>query len=135
MFIASTHEFIMYVTDSGKAYYTKVFEIPEASKNAKGSSIKNLLQIGTDEKITTIFNFKKFDEDKYLMFATKHGVVKRCRLDLFRNARSKGIIAVVLDEGDELLHCEFIQDEDDVMIVTKNGRALRMNATSVEIYG
>ncbi len=135
MFIASTHEFIMYVTDSGKAYYTKVFEIPEASKNAKGSSIKNLLQIGTEEKITTIFNFKKFDEDKYLMFATKHGVVKRCRLDLFRNARSKGIIAVVLDEGDELLHCEFIQDEDDVMLVTKNGRALRMNATSVRSMG
>lgn len=135
MFIASTHEFIMYVTDSGKAYYTKVFEIPEASKNAKGSSIKNLLQIGTEEKITTIFNFKKFDEDKYLMFATKYGVVKRCRLDLFRNARSKGIIAVVLDEGDELLHCEFIQDEDDVMLVTKNGRALRMNATSVRSMG
>jgi DNA gyrase subunit A len=135
MFVASTHEYVMYVTDAGKAYYTKVFQIPEASKNSKGSSIKNLLQLNTEEKITTIFNFKEFDEDKYLMVATKLGVVKRCRLDLFKNARSKGVIAVVLDEGDELLHCEFVQDEDDVMLVTKNGLALRMNANDVRAMG
>ncbi len=135
MFVASTHEYVMYVTDAGKAYYTKVFQIPEASKNAKGSSIKNLLQLNSDEKITTIFNFKEFDEKKYLMVATKFGVVKRCRLDLFKNARAKGVIAIILDEGDQLLHCEFVQDEDDVMLVTKNGLALRMNATDVRAMG
>jgi len=135
MFVASTHEYVMYVTDEGKAYYTKVFEIPEASKNAKGSSIKNLLQLSTAEKITTIFNFKEFDEDKYLMVATKLGVVKRCRLDLFKNARSKGVIAIILDEGDQLLHCEFVQDEDDVMLVTKNGLGLRMSALDVRAMG
>lgn len=135
MFVASTHEYVMYVTDEGKAYYTKVFEIPEASKNAKGSSIKNLLQLSTAEKITTIFNFKEFDEDKYLMVATKFGVVKRCRLDLFKNARSKGVIAIILDEGDQLLHCEFVQDEDDVMLVTKNGLGLRMSALDVRAMG
>ncbi|MCY1150855.1 MAG: DNA topoisomerase (ATP-hydrolyzing) subunit A [Sphaerochaetaceae bacterium] len=135
MFVASTHEYVMYVTDAGKAYYTKVFQIPEASKNSKGSSIKNLLQLNSDEKITTIFNFKEFDEKKYLMVATKFGVVKRCRLDLFKNARSKGVIAIILDEGDQLLHCEFVQDEDDVMLVTKNGLALRMNATDVRAMG
>ncbi len=135
MFVASTHEYVMYVTDEGKAYYTKVFEIPEASKNAKGSSIKNLLQLNTAEKITTIFNFKEFDEDKYLMVATKLGVVKRCRLDLFKNARSKGVIAIILDEGDQLLHCEFVQDEDDVMLVTKNGLGLRMSALDVRAMG
>ena len=135
MFVASTHEYVMYVTDAGKAYYTKVFQIPEASKNSKGSSIKNLLQLNSDEKITTIFNFKEFDENKYLMVATKFGVVKRCRLDLFKNARAKGVIAIILDEGDELLHCEFVQDEDDVMLVTKNGLALRMNATDVRAMG
>ena len=135
MFVASTHEYVMYVTDLGKAYYTKVFQIPEASKTAKGSSIKNLLQLNTDEKITTIFNFKEFDEDKYLMVATKFGVVKRCRLDLFKNARAKGVIAIILDEGDTLLHCEFVQDEDDVMLVTQNGLALRMNATDVRSMG
>ncbi len=135
MFVASTHEYVMYVTDEGKAYYTKVFEIPEASKNAKGSSIKNLLQLSTAEKITTIFSFKEFDEDKYLMVATKLGVVKRCRLDLFKNARSKGVIAIILDEGDQLLHCEFVQDEDDVMLVTKNGLGLRMSALDVRAMG
>ncbi|MGD1820343.1 MAG: DNA topoisomerase (ATP-hydrolyzing) subunit A [Pleomorphochaeta sp.] len=135
MFVASTHEYVMYVTDAGKAYYTKVFEIPEASKAAKGTSIKTLLQLNSEEKITTIFNFKEFDEDKYLMVATKFGVVKRCRLDLFRNAKSKGVIAIILDEGDALLHCEFVQDEDDVMLVTKNGLALRMNATDVRAMG
>jgi DNA gyrase subunit A len=135
MFVASTHEYVMYVTDAGKAYYTKVFQIPEASKNSKGSSIKNLLQLNADEKITTIFNFKEFDDKKYLMVATKFGVVKRCRLDLFKNARAKGVIAIILDEGDQLLHCEFVQDEDDVMLVTKNGLALRMNATDVRAMG
>ncbi|NCD05778.1 MAG: DNA topoisomerase (ATP-hydrolyzing) subunit A [Spirochaetia bacterium] len=135
MFVASTHEYVMYVTDEGKAYYTKVFEIPEASKNAKGSSIKNLLQLSTAEKITTIFSFKEFDEDKYLMVATKLGVVKRCRLDLFKNARSKGVIAIILGEGDQLLHCEFVQDEDDVMLVTKNGLGLRMSALDVRAMG
>ena len=135
MFVASTHEYVMYVTDEGKAYYTEVFQIPEASKASKGSSIKNLLQLNTEEKITTIFKFKEFDENKYLMVATKFGVVKRCRLDLFKNARAKGVIAIILDEGDTLLHCEFVQDEDDVMLVTQNGLALRMNATDIRSMG
>lgn len=135
MFISSTHEFVLFVTNEGKAYYTKVFDIPEASKYAKGTSIKNFLQLSNNEKITTIINFKSFDEDKYVMMATKFGVVKRCKLDLFKNARQKGIKAIILDEGDELLHCEFVQEDDDVMLVTKKGLGLKMSASSVRSMG
>jgi DNA gyrase subunit A len=135
MFVASTHEYVMFVTNAGKAYYTKVFEIPEASKTAKGTSIKNILQVDTTEKITSIISFKEFSEDKYLMMATRHGVIKKVSLINFRNAKTRGIIALNLDEGDELLQCEFIQEGDEVMLITKNGQGLRFSQSDVRAMG
>ncbi|MFA5447519.1 MAG: DNA topoisomerase (ATP-hydrolyzing) subunit A [Sphaerochaeta sp.] len=135
MFVASTHEYVMFVTNAGKAYYTKVFEIPEASKAAKGTSVKNILQIETDEKITSIINFKEFDDEHFLMMVTREGVVKKVSLRNFINARARGIRALFLDEGDELLSCELVEDGDDVMIITQLGRGLRIDQASVRAMG
>ena len=135
MFVASTHEYVMFVTNAGKAYYTKVFDIPEASKAAKGTSVKNILQIETNEKITSIINFKEFDDDHYLMMATREGVIKKVSLTNFINARVRGIRALFLDEGDELLSCELVEDGDEVMIITKLGRGLKINQDSVRAMG
>ncbi len=135
MFVASTHEYVMFVTNAGKAYYTKVFEIPEASKTAKGTSIKNILQLETTEKITSIISFKEFSDDHYLMMATRNGVVKKVSLTNFINAKVRGIRALFLDEGDELLSCELIQEGDEVMLVTKLGRGLRFRQEDVRAMG
>lgn len=135
MFISSTHEIVMFITSAGKAYYTKVFDIPEGSKYAKGTSIKNLIQISNDEKITGIIHFDEFDEDKYIMMATKKGVVKRCNLSVFINAKQRGVKAIILDEDDELLHCEFVDEDDQVLLITRNGLGLLMAASQVRSMG
>ena len=135
MFVASTHEYVLFVTDAGKGYYTKVFDIPQASKNAKGISVKNILQLETTEKITSIINFKEFSEDQYIMMATRHGVVKKVSLYNFRNARARGIIAIYLDEGDELLHSELVQEGDECMLITRQGRGLKFAQSDVRAMG
>ena len=135
MFVASTKEYVMFVTNAGKAYYTKVFEIPEASKTAKGTSIKNILQLETTEKITSIISFKEFRDDQFLMMATRMGVVKRVSMTNFINAKARGIRALFLDEGDELLSCEFVQEGDEVMLITKYGRGLRFQCSDVRAMG
>ena len=135
MFVASTHDYVMFVTNAGKAYYTKVFDIPEASKAAKGTSVKNILQIETNEKITSIINFKEFDDDHYLMMITREGVLKKVALSNFINARVRGIWAIFLDEGDELLSCELVEDGDEVMIITKLGQGLKIGQDTVRAMG
>jgi len=135
MFVASTHDYVMFVTNAGKAYYTKVFDIPEASKAAKGTSVKNILQIETNEKITSIINFKEFDDDHYLMMITREGVLKKVALSNFINARVRGIWAIFLDEGDELLSCELVEDGDEAMIITKLGQGLKIGQDTVRAMG
>lgn len=135
MFVASTHDYVLFVTNEGLVYYAKVYEIAEASKYAKGTSIKTLLQLAGGEKITTILNFKEFDDDHFLMMATKHGVVKRTRLSLFVHAKKRGVKGVILDEEDELLQCELVQNEDQVIFVSKNGLALRCEVSNIRENG
>jgi DNA gyrase, A subunit len=135
IFIASTHDIVMYVTNYGKAYYTDVWEIPEASKTSKGVNIKNLLQVENQEKVTSVICFQEFDEDEYLMMVTKDGVTKKVRLNDFRNAKTKGIKAIILDEGDELVSSVFVKEEDDVMFITKKGKGLRVSNIEVRTMG
>jgi DNA gyrase subunit A len=135
MFVSSTHDYVLYVTNLGKTYYTKVHEIPEAGKYAKGTSIKNFLQMESGEKITTIITFKEFSDDVYLMMATKKGVVKKVALSAFVNAKARGIKGIILDDDDELLHTEFVKEHDEVMLITRNGRGLRFAADDVRAMG
>ena len=135
LFICSSHDLVMFVTDFGKAYYIKAFEIPEGAKNTKGANIKNFLQIENNEKVTSIISFSEFSEDDYLLMVTRYGVAKKVRLNDFINAKARGVKAIILDEGDSLIASIFVKEDDDVMIVTKNGKGLRIHAEDVRTMG
>ena len=136
LFIASSHDIVMYVTNFGKAYYTYVWEIPEGAKVSKGANLKNFLQIENQEKVTSIICFKEFtDENKYLMMVTKHGITKKVMLNAFVNAKKRGVKAIILDEEDELVTSIFVNEGDDVMIVSKLGKGLRTSADDIRTMG
>ena len=131
IFKASTHDYVMFMTSLGKAYFIKVHEIEDATKTGKGTSIRSLLQLTDEEDITSGISFKEFDEDKTILMATRKGVLKRVRLYDYRNARTKGVIAISLDEGDTLRHCIFVNEDDEALIVSKSGKGLRFKVDSV----
>ena len=135
LFIASSHDIVMYVTNYGKAYYTYVWEIPEAAKTAKGANLKNFLQIENQEKVTSIICFNEFREDQYLMMVTKLGVTKKVELIAFENAKKRGVKAIILDENDELVSSIFVNEGDDVMFVSKLGKGLRTSSDDVRTMG
>ena len=135
LFICSSHDLVMFVTDFGKAYYIKAFEIPEGAKNTKGANIKNFLQIENNEKVTSVISFSEFSEDDYLLMVTRYGVAKKVRLNDFINAKARGVKAIILDEGDSLISSIFVKEDDDVMIVTKNGKGLRIHAEDIRTMG
>ena len=134
LFVCSSHDIIMFVTNFGKAYYIKAFEIPEGAKATKGSNIKNFLQIENNEKVTSIVTFPAFADDTYLLMVTKLGVAKKVRLNDFINAKARGVKAIILDEGDELVQSIFVHDGDDAMIITHNGKGLRSNTDEVFFF-
>lgn len=135
LFVASTHEYVMFVTSLGKAYWIKVHELPEGSKTAKGSSMKSLLQLEDGEEISSIINFKDFSEDIYLLMVTRLGVIKKVCLDAFRNAKVRGVKAIILDEDDVLMQCEFVSEGDEAMLVTRKGQGLRFAESDVRAMG
>lgn len=125
MFIASSHDYILFFTDAGKMYRLKGYEIPEGSRNSKGMNIVNILPITTDEKVTAMLKVPDFGEDKYyLCMATKGGVIKRTKLDDYKNIRKSGIIAINLDEGDELRWVRLTDGEQNLMVATRNGMSI-----------
>jgi DNA gyrase subunit A len=135
LFIASTHDYILFVTNEGKAYWMKVHEIPEGSRASRGSHIKALLEISANEDITTIVSLEGFREDQYLFMATARGIVKKVRTIDFRNARRRGIIAIKLDDGDRLITAVLTDGENEVVIVSRNGYALRFHEENVRAMG
>ena len=135
IFIASTHDNIMFITNEGKAYWIKAHEIPEASKTSRGAHIKSLLSVSADEEITTIVAVKEFSETQYVLMATSNGVVKKTALSDFSNAKAKGIIAIKLDEGDKLICAILTQGKDDVFLISRRGKALRISEEDVRVMG
>jgi DNA gyrase subunit A len=135
VFIASTHDYILFVTSEGKAYWIKVHEIPEASRAARGTQLKALLEISADEEISSVVSLEAFSEDNYIFMATSRGVVKRVKTFDFRNARTKGIIALKLDEGDRLVASLLTSGNEEVIIITRAGSALRFNEERVRSMG
>lgn len=125
MFIASSHDYILFFTDAGKMYRLKGYEIPEGSRNSKGMNIVNILPITTEEKVTAMLKVPDFGEDKYyLCMATKGGVIKRTKLDDYKNIRKSGIIAINLDEGDELRWVRLTDGEQNLMVATRDGMSI-----------
>lgn len=135
LFTASTHDHVVFITSAGKAYWLKVHEIPESSRNSRGSHIKSLLSVSTDEEITTVVKLKDFSEDEYLLMATAAGIVKKVTTTNFRNAKTRGIIAIKLDEGDRLISGILTSGTDEIMLITRQGRALRMSEKDIRPLG
>ncbi|UTC74844.1 DNA topoisomerase (ATP-hydrolyzing) subunit A [Treponema sp. OMZ 792] len=135
IFTASTHDYIMFITNAGKAYWLKVHEIQEASRTSRGSHIKSLLSVSSDEEITAVVSLKEFDDKTYLLMATAGGVVKKVTTDNFANAKTRGIIAIKPDEGDKLVSAILTGGKDEIMLITRRGQALRTSEEDIRSQG
>jgi len=135
LFVTSTHNYIMFFTNTGRAYKIKCYNIPEASRTAKGTAIVNLLQLAGGEKITAVFPVDNDTEGEYLVLATKDGVIKKTPMSDFDNIRKGGIIAQNLRDGDELISVLLSKGDDDLLIGTREGKCLRFNESDVRPMG
>lgn len=135
LFVANTHDYLLFITNMGKAYWLKVHEIPESSRQARGAHIKSLLAISPNEEITTIVDFHDFSDNQYLLMGTLKGVVKKVAIKEFVNAKTRGIIAIKLDEGDKLVSACMTSGSDEVVMITRKGQALRINEQQVRPMG
>ncbi len=135
IFIASTHDYVTFITNEGKAYWIKVHEIPEASRNSRGAHIKGLLAVSSDEEITTVVTLKDFSDNQFMFMSTAKGVVKKVKTSEFQNAKTRGIIAIKLDEGDKLVNAVLSEGNDEIVMITRKGKALRINEEEVRAMG
>jgi DNA gyrase subunit A len=134
-FVASTHDYVLFITNQGKAYWVKVHEIPESSRQAKGQSIKVLLSLGSEEEITAVVSLRNFTDERFVLMATRQGVVKKVAIYDFTNARTRGIVAIKLDQGDGLVTALLTSGKDEVVLVTRKGNALRFGEEAVRAMG
>lgn len=135
MFIINSHDYVLFFTDKGRVYRLKCYEIPEGSRQSKGMNIANLLPIDADEHVTSMIKVHEFDEDKYLIMVTRKGIVKRIELNAYNTARKGGLIALELNEGDELAWVRMTDGESEVIVATKKGMAIRFKETDVRPMG
>ncbi|GHU43739.1 DNA gyrase subunit A [Spirochaetia bacterium] len=135
IFVASTHEHIMFITSEGKAYWMKVHELPEGSRTSKGSHVKSLLTVSPNEEITAIVSFKEFSDEDYLFMGTARAVVKKVRTSDFSNAKTRGVIAIKLDEGDKLVSALLTTGKDEVVLISRKAQALRTHEEHVRAMG
>ena len=135
LFIGSTHDYLLFVSSAGRAFYLKVHEIPEASRYSKGTHIRMLLQISADEETTEVVSLREFSRENHLFMATRMGVVKKVTTDQFTNARTRGINAINLDEGDRLVAALLTSGTDEIMLITRHGKGLRCTEQSVRAMG
>lgn len=135
MFVINSHDYVLFFTDKGRVYRLKCYEVPEGSRQSKGMNIANLLPIAADEKITSMIRVPEFDEEKYLVMVTKQGIIKRISLNAYNTARKGGLIALELNEGDELAWVRLTDGNQQVIVATKNGLAIRFEETDVRPMG
>jgi DNA gyrase subunit A len=135
MFLANTHDYLMFFTSRGRCFRLKAYEIGQTSRASKGTNVANLLSMESGEKITALLRVSEYDEDKYLVMLTKHGIIKRTVLSQFKNVRKTGLIAVNLDEGDELCGVRLTNGGDELIIATRRGMAIRIDENDVRAMG
>ena len=135
LFIASTHSYILVFTDQGKVYWLKVHEIPQGGRAARGKAIVNLLQLAAEERVMTILPVKEFVENKFIIAATKNGVVKKTELMAYANPRQGGIISMTIDEGDSLVSTRITDGTMDVILASHHGKSIRFAETDVRPMG
>ena len=135
LFIASTHDYVLFFTDAGKIHWMKVHELPQAGRLTRGKAIVNLLNLGSDEKVTTILSLKDFQKWKFITLMTKLGVIKKTALEAYSNPRVGGIIAINLDEGDELISTRLTDGKQHLFIGTKLGKAIHFPEAQIREIG
>ncbi len=135
MFVINSHDYVMFFTDLGRVYRLKCYEVPEGARTSKGMNIANLLPIAQDERVTSMIRVPKLDEDGYLVMVTRKGVIKRTPLSAFQTTRKGGVIAIDLDEGDELCWVRLTNGSDDLLVATKKGMAIRFSENDVRAMG
>lgn len=135
MFMVSTHDYILFLTNIGRIYKLKGYEIPEAGRTARGMAIVNLLQLQPGEKISAMVQMREFEDDKYLIMATKNGTIKKTPINAYTNIRKSGIQAITLREGDELIDVTISDNTHNIMLVTKNGQGIKFRETDVRETG
>jgi len=142
LFTATTHDYLMFFTETGRCYVERVFEIPEGSRASKGRSIANLLELRNDEKIASTIRVQgqKNDEDTWneklhVVFATRSGIVKKSNLNDFKNIRKGGIIAIKIEEGDRLIDCKMTMGQDEIVLITHDGQSIRFHEEEMRDQG
>ena len=135
LFVASTKDYLVIFTDKGRVYWLKVYEIPQASRTAKGKAIINLLQLAADENISSTIPVREFSEHQFLVMATKLGQIKKTRLNEYSNPRKGGIIGMTLEKGDELIEVKLTDGKQDLLLAMRQGKAIRFSESQVRDMG
>jgi DNA gyrase subunit A len=135
LFVSSTHSYLMFFTNKGKVYWLKVYEIPEAGRAARGKAIVNLIKLEPDEKITAILTVREFTEGRFVVMATRKGTVKKTSLIAYSKPRSTGIIALLLEEGDELIAVALTDGNQDLFLGSKEGKSIRFKEKQIRETG
>ena len=135
LFMATTHHYLMFFTNKGRVYRLKAYEIPEASRTARGTAIINLLQLLPDEKITAVIPIREYQDQKYLFMATKKGIVKKTSIVEYANIRKTGLQAISLRDEDELIEVKVTNKKKDIILITKHGQCIRFNENDVRPTG
>ncbi len=135
MFVINSHDFVMFFTNLGRAYRLKCYEVPEGSRTSKGINIANLLPLMPDEKVTSMIRVPAFEDDKYLVMVTRGGIIKRTALTAYNTARKGGVIAIDLVEGDELAWVRVTDGQEELLVATKKGMAIRFKETDARTMG
>ncbi len=135
LMMTTTHHYVMFFTNTGRVYRLKAYEIPEASRTARGTAIINLLQLMPGDRITAVIPINKFEEDQYLMMATRKGLVKKTPIRDYANVRKIGLAAISLRDDDELIEVKVTNNKKDIILVTKDGQCIRFKETDVRTTG
>ena len=135
MIVTTTHNYLMFFTNTGRVYRLKGYEIPEAGRTARGVAIVNLLQLQAGEKITAVIPLKSYEDGKYLFMATRNGMVKKTDISEYQNVRKTGLTAIVLRDNDELIEVKATNGDDDIFLITKKGMSIRFNEKDVRQTG
>ena len=135
LFVTSTHNYIMFFTNQGRAFRLKAYELPEASRIAKGTAIVNLLQLSQGEKIAAVMPIEDYSADKYVLMATRNGLIKKTKLEEYSNIRKSGIQGITLKENDELIDARITDGNSDIVMVTREGLSIRFDEKAVRPMG
>ena len=135
LFTASTHDYLLFFTESGRVHWLKVYEIPPAPRIAKGRAITNLLQISNEENIAALIRVRDFNPGRFVILATERGIIKKTPLEAYGHPRAGGIIAATVDQGDRLIGAALTEGDDDMLLITRKGKSIRFKEKDVRAMG